>query len=129
MLNNSPGHRAGLIPGKDFVLTCVDFDYFDLDDFVSKVEEIANINYTLGIKLVVFNINSMDIRIVTIQRTEFDNELLLGIEFGIGALHSLKSILLEVEESIQEAEIEKLDSQEVYQQDSPVQPAPGENLK
>jgi len=62
----SPSEDAMLRPGTDFVVTCLDFHYRDLDDFVERIFDKYEENRSMRIKIIVYNSEDDELRVVVV---------------------------------------------------------------
>ena len=93
MHEGSPAEDAMLKSGNDFVVTCLDFHYRDLDDFVERIFDKYEENRTMRIKIAVYNSRDEELRIVVVQpNREWDGEGLLGVEFGAGMVNDFRAL-------------------------------------
>ena len=90
----SPAEEADLKPKEDFILHCLNLDYFDLDHFAELTSEFHAKYPELSLKLVVYNCRFREMRIAILKpSTSWGGPGLVGAEFGTGIQNDLMQIL------------------------------------
>ena len=103
-----------LKPGNDFVITCLDFHYRDLDDFVERIFDKYEENRQMRIKIVVYNFEDEELRVSVVQpNREWDGEGLLGVEFGAGMVNDFRA--LQAQKALRIATSQKILNQPKYE--------------
>lgn len=91
---DSPADIATLKAGQDFIIAALDFAYTTIDEFTEQVEELLYKTKYCKLKLIVFNIKYMELRVVSIHPNTPGSGLpMLGAEFATGILNNFYSAI------------------------------------
>jgi len=78
----------------DYVISCLNMDYFDLDHFAELTSEMHSKYPEMTLKLIVYNAKYLEMRIVVLKPSNSWGGLgLVGAEFGTGIQNSLSVCL------------------------------------
>lgn len=89
----SPAEDSGLRAKNDFIITSLNIDYYDIDDFAQIVYNLSETVSDFRLKLVVYNMFHEEMRIVVIKpHRDWDGDGLLGVEFGAGLVNDFRRI-------------------------------------
>lgn len=93
MQEYSPADEAGLRPKHDFIITALNIEYFDLDDFARVVYDLTDTVTDFSVKLVVYDMFHEEMRIVVLKPSRgWPGDGILGVEFGGGMVNDFRHV-------------------------------------
>ena len=82
----SPAHQATIVPDRDYLVGCIQYDFRSIEEFSSKLQLFMGIEADPTLDLYIVDIGSLQGRMVKVKPNNLwkGANSLLGIEFGIG---------------------------------------------
>lgn len=84
--SGSPAYQANIVPDRDYLIGCIQFDFRSIEEFSTKLQLFMGIEADPSLDLYIVDIGTLQGRLVKVKPNNLwkGANSLLGIEFGVG---------------------------------------------